>query len=530
MRYGKRVAALAAITSLVLVACGGDDDDEVASTPTTPRHRSTAGPSTAGTEAPRTDHRQTAGTAGGRGAFSGEIPCDQQHEGKTVSILSPVRNSENDPDAIQLFTDFWAPLVECTGVTIDFQGTDQFEVQAPVLLQGGSPPDVIDFPQPGLLRTLAASLITLPENVAAHASSDFIPGWEGLYTVDDEIKAMPWRANVKSMVWYSPAAFEEGGYEVPETLEELTALSDQIVADGGTPWCAGIESGVATGWPITDWFEDFMLRINGPEVYDQWVNHEIPFNDPQVMAVADAVGSYPQEPRLHGRREQRHGDRHDQVPGRRRADHHGRLLHAPPGELLLRAVPGTGRSGPPDDAAADITFFYLPVAEAGDPKVMLGAGDLLAAGTDKPETWDVILYATSNEYAVAMANGHRGALAPERHRPVVDHRSAAGVVRRAAGELGDLPLRRCRHDARRGRVRHVLDGGDGVDRRWRAPRTCSTTSRRAGPPTDRREMRAEGPGLRLRALRSSGSSLAATAGGPGGRAGRGTTCSRRSAR
>ena len=170
--------------------------------------------------------------------------------------------------------------------------------------------------------------------------SDFIPGWEGLYTVDGEVKALPWRANVKSTVWYSPAAFEEGGYEVPETLEELTALSDQIVADGGTPWCAGIESGVATGWPITDWFEDFMLRINGPEVYDQWVNHEIPFNDPKVKAVADAVGSYPQEPRLHGRREQRQGDRHDEVPGRRRADRHRRLLHAPPGELLLGAVPG----------------------------------------------------------------------------------------------------------------------------------------------------------------------------------------------
>ena len=114
--------------------------------------------------------------------------------------------------------------------------------------------------------------------------------------VDDEVKGIPWRANVKSMVWYSPAAFEEGGYEIPETLEELTALSDQIVADGGTPWCAGIESGVATGWPITDWFEDFMLRINGPEVYDQWVNHEIPFNDPQVLAVAEAVGGILKNP------------------------------------------------------------------------------------------------------------------------------------------------------------------------------------------------------------------------------------------
>ena len=60
--------------------------------------------------------------------------------------------------------------------------------------------------------------------------------------------------------------FEAGGYEIPQTLGELTALSDQIVADGGTPWCIGAESGVATGWVLTDWMEDFMLRLEGEDV------------------------------------------------------------------------------------------------------------------------------------------------------------------------------------------------------------------------------------------------------------------------
>ena len=286
MRYGKRVAALAAITSLVLVACGSDGGSIL-------RHH---GGAPEATDRGAHDAGGHAGGAAGESLLNGEIKCEQQYAGKTVSVLSPVRNSENDPNAIQIFTDFWKPFADCTGAKIDFQGTDQFEVQAPVLIQGGSPPDVIDFPQPGLLRTLAPNLITFPENVAKHAKDDFIGGWEGLYTVDDEIKGMPWRANVKSTVWYSPAAFEAKGYKVPETLDELKALSDQIVKDGGTPWCAGIESGVATGWPVTDWFEDFMLRINGPEVYDQWVSHEIPFNDPKVKAVADAVGSYLKNP------------------------------------------------------------------------------------------------------------------------------------------------------------------------------------------------------------------------------------------
>jgi alpha-glucoside transport system substrate-binding protein len=54
---------------------------------------------------------------------------------------------------------------------------------------------------------------------------------------------------VKSLVWYIPENFEDAGYEIPETMEELKALTEQIVADGETPWCIGLGSGGATGWP-----------------------------------------------------------------------------------------------------------------------------------------------------------------------------------------------------------------------------------------------------------------------------------------
>ena len=60
--------------------------------------------------------------------------------------------------------------------------------------------------------------------------------------------AFPFKQEVKSLVWYSPDNFAEMGYEVPETFEDLMALQEQIVADGGTPWCIGLESGGATGW------------------------------------------------------------------------------------------------------------------------------------------------------------------------------------------------------------------------------------------------------------------------------------------
>ena len=77
---------------------------------------------------------------------------------------------------------------------------------------------------------------------------------------------------------------------MPETMEDLKALTEQMVADGATPWCIGLGSGGATGWPATDWVEDMMLRTQPPEVYDQWTTNEIPFDDPRVVAAIEEFG------------------------------------------------------------------------------------------------------------------------------------------------------------------------------------------------------------------------------------------------
>ena len=66
------------------------------------------------------------------------------------------------------------------------------------------------------------------------------------------------------------------------------AEPDQV-ADGDTPWCIGIESGAATGWPATDWIEDLMLRTTTPENYDKWVTGELKFNSPEVKKAVQTM-------------------------------------------------------------------------------------------------------------------------------------------------------------------------------------------------------------------------------------------------
>jgi alpha-glucoside transport system substrate-binding protein len=395
-RNWKRSAVALVALSLVAAACGSDDSSDDTSAP----EESTAEEGSAAAE-------------GGDSLLDGAIACEQQHAGKKVTVLSPVRNSEND-QPVEQFVAGYDPLVECTGVEIVWEGTDQFETEVNVRLEGGNPPDVIDYPQPGLMtgHVDAGYLMAFPDDLAAATQNDFISGWDSYATFDGTVYGIPGRSNVKSMVWYSPSAFAEGGYEIPESIEDLATLSDQMVADGLTPWCIGAQSGVATGWVLTDWMEDFMLRTNGEEVYDQWVEHEIPFNDPQVVAVVDAVGAFVKNADYLG------GENNVKAIATTKFQDGGLpIVTGDPGECMMHRqasfYSGNWPEGTTIGADGDVNYFYLP-SPADGPKYLLGAGDIYAAGTDKPETFDVLRYTGSTDYQLFMVN-ERGELAPNKN-------------------------------------------------------------------------------------------------------------------
>src|SRR5690606_19903456 len=118
----------------------------------------------------------------------------------------------------------------------------------------------------------------------AKLEANYNKSWLDMATMEGPsgpIMAGVWnRSNVKSLVWYNKKEFDAAGYKVPNTWDELIALTDQIIQDGDAAWAIGIESGDATGWPATDWVEDLMLRTTSGENYDKWVKGELPFTDP----------------------------------------------------------------------------------------------------------------------------------------------------------------------------------------------------------------------------------------------------------
>ncbi|MGR3803268.1 ABC transporter substrate-binding protein [Marinibacterium profundimaris] len=186
-----------------------------------------------------------------------------------------------------------------TDHTYSYVGSDSFEQQIRIDAEAGSAPNIAIFPQPGLAANMAEAgfLTPLPEGTAEWVEENYAAGqsWVDLGTYagpdgEDHLYGFFYKVDVKSLVWYVPENFWDAGYEVPETMEELKALTEQIAADGETPWCIGLGSGGATGWPATDWVEDMMLRTQPPEVYDEWVSNERPFNDPAVVEAIEEFG------------------------------------------------------------------------------------------------------------------------------------------------------------------------------------------------------------------------------------------------
>jgi alpha-glucoside transport system substrate-binding protein len=215
-------------------------------------------------------------------------------KGETLSIFGPWRGE--DEGLIRTVLDYFA---EATGAEIKYSSSENYEQQIVIDTQACSPPNIAVLPQPGLIQDLASKglLTPLGDDTANWVKDNYGAGqsWVDLGTFKDKdgkpgFFAFPYKADVKSLVWYSPDNFEEADYEVPKTQEELAELEQKIIADGGTPWCIGLGSGGATGWPATDWVEDIMLRTQTPETYDKWVKDEIPFNDPAVVNAIDIFG------------------------------------------------------------------------------------------------------------------------------------------------------------------------------------------------------------------------------------------------
>jgi alpha-glucoside transport system substrate-binding protein len=107
---------------------------------------------------------------------------------------------------------------------------------------------------------------------------------------------IPVKVDPKSVVWYSPAAFEAAGYSVPTTWDDFVALADQMVADGVVPFSMGFESGDATGWTASDFIQDILLASQGPDYVANIINGSVAYDDAGVQAAYEIYVGWATDP------------------------------------------------------------------------------------------------------------------------------------------------------------------------------------------------------------------------------------------
>jgi len=326
--------------------------------------------------------------------------CVATYAGETVEIYTTIIEPEST-----LFQESFLEFEECTGITIEWNGDQAFEEQIAVRVEGGTAPDLAIFPQPGLLAAFADDLVPASPALESSVDTNYTADWKLYGSVEDSLYAAPLGANVKSFVWYSPKTFADNGWDIPTTWDELLALSDEIAASdfAGNAWCAGIESGAATGWAATDWMEDLMLRFQTAETYDAWVDNSMPFNDPKVLEVLEAAGSILKNEDYVGNvsaiattsfSEGGFGVVDGSCAMHRQASFLGGILVGDAGATIV---------GPEaTDVEGGISTFYFPGRSADDSPA-LGGGEFVASFTDKPAAQIVQYYLTTPEWNNAKA-------------------------------------------------------------------------------------------------------------------------------
>ncbi len=361
------------------------------------------------------------------GGGSGTTSSGTSGDGK-VTIAGAFAGAEETA-----FEESLTKFADDNDLEIDYTGDGDFTTTIKQRVQAGDSPDIGLFPQPGGLLELSDDMTPIGDIIDLGAVEEtLIPGFLEATTKDGNVYGVPMRMAIKSLVWYPKKAYKDGGYDTePKSIQELQSVAEEIAGDGITPWCMGWGSDQSTGWVGTDWLEELVLRTSGPDVYDQWVSHEIPFDDPQIVAALDEFGKIAKDPEM--------------VLGGPKA-----VLNTPfaeaglpsfetPPKCMMERQGNFVTGFYPEDIQSDLDnqvglFSYPPFEGGFDGQPVLGGGDLAAVFGD-PEDEDiakVMEFIASDQFGAEWAAAG-GWLSPH---TTFDNSQYADEITRQVAEIG----------------------------------------------------------------------------------------------
>ena len=179
------------------------------------------------------------------------------------------------------------PFTDQTGITINYEASRDQDALLTTRVASGNPPDLAAAPSPTLLTTFAKQGKVIALNNIVDMTALQAQNAQGWITLGEPLndgklyQIYSW-VSLKGLIWYDPKNFQAKGYNVPNSWDALLALQDTIKSSGTTPWCVGLESGAASGWPGSDWVKEIVLSQSGPTAYDNWWQGKQKWTSPEI--------------------------------------------------------------------------------------------------------------------------------------------------------------------------------------------------------------------------------------------------------
>jgi alpha-glucoside transport system substrate-binding protein len=285
-----------------------------------------------------------------------------------------------------------------TGIRTKYESARDFLPVIRTRLAADNPPQMAIIPRPGFVAELANDDVLIPlEDLGLdpdEINENYSETWTNLATVDDTVYGVVAKANSKSTVWYKPNSFQENGFEVPTTWEQLIDITKQYKAKGKTPWAVGAQGG-DNSWTLTDWFEQIYVRQAGPEKYSQlFETGEVKFNDQSVKDALNEMVKIVNDQYVEGGIDTALGisfvDGISRVFGKTSKAE----MYYEGGFVGGIAIDQVNKSLKP---GTDIDFFEFPQIGEGDAGLVVGSGDVASAFVNNEDVAKLMEYLSTPE-------------------------------------------------------------------------------------------------------------------------------------
>ena len=306
---------------------------------------------------------------------------------------------------LDAFLTVMAPFEEAVGTTVEYESSRDLGAVLQTRVDAGNPPDLVstsgigqiaDFAQAGKAVDLATFLDV------AQLQQDYDPGLLESASVDGKLFGIYDAVNVGSLVWFNPKTYD--GPMAPASWDELQAWASSKASAGSTPWCIGLESGPASGWPGANLINDILIRQAGPEVHDQWWRGELPWNSPEVKAAFETYGAIATDPKMVAARRIRWSPRRSPPRPTGSGPSPPTCSLHPQANFMGGIITGNNTALVPID---DVDFFPLPAFDPANPGIELVSGEIVSMFNDTPQARALVTYlATPAAQALIAKTGN----------------------------------------------------------------------------------------------------------------------------